>query len=163
MADRPVEPSSREFKVEKVDGAGGVALYRLIGIVDEHADLGFLARLAGRAQISLKGVRRINSFGVRAWIDAIRKVPADATFEFIECPPPVIDQMNMVSGFLGRGKVSSFFAPMACEACTNEQDVLFNVADCKESGRLPAVACSRCSKPLELDDIEDQYLLFLKD
>lgn len=157
--------SSTEFRVEQGEGDGpGAKSVKLYGVIDEHADLGFLAGLHGRVSINMRGVRRINSFGVRSWIDAVRKVPGDCTLEFTECPPPVIDQMNMVAGFLGRGKVVSFYAPMACEGCSAEQDVLFRLVDVKAAGgRLPGVRCAKCGKPMEVDDLEDQYLLFMRD
>lgn len=151
------------FRVENADEGGG-RVVKLFGVIDEHADLSFLAGLHGPVRISLKGVRRINSFGVRSWIDAIRKVPADCAMEFIECPPPIIDQMNMVAGFAGKGYVGSFYAPMTCERCDVEEDQLFNVADCRRLGRkLPPVPCPSCGTPMEVDDIEEQYLLFLRD
>jgi hypothetical protein len=155
--------ASNEFKVERGED-GPIKTVKLYGVIDEHADLAFLGELRGRVSINLRGVRRINSFGVRSWIDAVRRVAAECALEFIECPPPVIDQMNMVAGFLGRGKVLSFYAPMACEGCGSEQDVLFRVVDVKNAGsKLPSVGCAKCGKPMEVDDLEDQYLLFMRD
>lgn len=157
------DAKSTTFRVEGLDSGDGRSL-RLEGVIDENADLSFFGRLRGAVQISMKGVRRINSFGVRTWIDAIRKVPDGATFEFLECPPPVIDQMNMVAGFVGRGKVTSFFAPMVCEACEHEEDKLFLVADIQANGaKLREVKCPKCGDPMEVDDLEDQYLLFVKE
>ena len=154
---------SSTFRVEGLDVEGGRAL-KLHGVVDEHPDLSFFSTLRGHVQISLRGIRRINSFGVRSWIDAIRKVPADVALDFIECPPPVVDQINMVSGFLGRGKVISFYAPMTCEACDVEENHLFQVAEVHKRGnKLPEVKCKTCGKPMEIDDLEDQYLLFMRD
>jgi len=157
------DASSSSFKVEGLDIEGG-GMIRLSGVIDEHPDLSFLSKLKGRVHISLKGVRRINSFGVRAWIDAIRRVPAEANLEFIECPPPVIDQINMVAGFLGRGKVLSFFAPMTCDKCDVEINQLFQTAEVKKNNsKLPAVKCPKCGGGMEVDDLEDQYLLFVRD
>lgn len=157
------DASSSSFKVEGLDIEGG-GMIRLSGVIDEHPDLSFLSKLKGRVHISLKGVRRINSFGVRAWIDAIRRVPAEANLEFIECPPPVIDQINMVAGFLGKGRVVSFYAPMTCEACDIEVNELFQVAAVRAGGgRLLEVKCPKCGRPMEVDDLEEQYLLFMRD
>ena len=134
------------------------------GVIDEHADLTRLTQVRGDVQISLKGVRRINSFGVRAWIDAIRKIPRETNLEFVECPPPVVDQMNMVQGFLGHGKMVSFYAPMTCEECDEQLDELFEVDKCRAlGGKVPPVPCPRCSRPMEVDDLEEQYLLFVRE
>jgi len=75
----------------------------------------------------------------------------------------VIDQINMVSGFLGRGKVVSFYAPMTCEACDVEMNQLFEVADVRKTGKLPEVKCPKCRKAMEVDDLEEQYLLFVRE
>lgn len=148
------------FQAESTDGQ----LWRLSGVIDENADLGFMETLSGHALLNLKGVRRINSYGVRSWIEAVRKVPHGTIVEFIECPPPVVDQMNMVQGFLGRGMVTSFYAPMACERCDLEKDHLFQVADCRAAGgKIPAVPCPKCNQPMEIDDLEEQYLLFVRE
>ena len=157
------ETPSTSFRVEGLDVDNGRQI-QLHGVVDEHAELSFFERLRGHVNISLKGIRRINSFGVRSWIDAIRKVPSGTDFEFVECPPPVVDQMNMVAGFLGRGKVSSFYAPMACERCDVERDHLFHVEEFRKAGgKLPQVKCPKCSLPMEVDDLEEQYLLFARE
>ena len=138
-------------------------LVRLSGIIDEKADLSFFSGFHGHVRLDVKGVRRINSYGVRAWNEAIRTVPADATFEFLECAPPIVDQLNSITGFQGRGRVASFYAPMACEKCGTSADHLFQVSDCRAaSGHLPKVACPRCQEALELDDIEERYLHFIR-
>jgi len=134
------------------------------GVIDEHANLDPIPEIVGDLEISMKGVRRINSFGVRAWIDAIRKIPAEAKLTFVECPPPVVDQINMVQGFLGNGQLISFYSPMICEECDEQLDELFYVDKCRELGRkLPVVGCKRCGNPMEVDDLEEQYLLFLRE
>jgi hypothetical protein len=148
-----------DFRVEQADG-----LLKLSGVIDEHADLSFFDRLAGHSRIHLGGVRRINSYGVRSWIEAVRRVPSGATYEFIECPPPVIDQMNMVRGFIGPGTVTSFFAPLSCEDDDTEIDHLFDVSACRAAGgKLPDVPCPKCGRPMGIDDLEDQYLLFVRE
>lgn len=158
-----IDPASAKFRVEVAEGEGGKTI-RLYGVIDEHADLSFMHTLRGSVRFSLRGVRRINSFGVRAWIDAIRRVPAECSFELVECPPPVVDQLNMVAGFVGRGRVTSFFAAMRCEKCDRELDHLFAVADIKKNhNKLPRVDCPSCRQPMEVDDLEDQYLMFVRE
>jgi hypothetical protein len=135
------------------------------GVVDENADLSRLASLgASRVEVNLKDVRRINSFGVRSWVEAMRKIPPTTQLEFVHCPPPVIDQCNMVNGFLGHGRPLSFYAMMVCEDCDEELDQLFETEACvKLGGQLPATPCPNCGSEMEIDDLEEQYLLFLRE
>jgi hypothetical protein len=163
VASDPSSLASTAFRVEAGEGEGGKVL-KLSGVIDEHADLRFFNDLHGNVRLSMRGVRRNNSFGVRSWIDAIRKVPADCHLELVECPPPVVDQMNMVAGFLGRSKVTSFYAAMVCDNCTHEMDHLFSVEACREAGgKLPPVKCPTCGALMGVDDIEEQYLLFVRE
>ena len=158
---RPERSELSAFGVER-ENEGKTLLLR--GVIDENADLGFFTDLHGQIVVNLKAVRRINSYGVRSWIEAIRTVPADARLDFVECPPPVIDQVNMISGFLGPGAVSSFYAPMACTACGHEMDALLDVETCRQAGsRVPPTSCPRCNATMEVDDLEEQYLLFVRE
>jgi hypothetical protein len=76
----------------------------------------------------------------------------------------VVDQINMVAGFAGRGRVVSFYAPMLCESCNHEEDHLFYVSDLrKHDGRLPPLPCPHCGTTMQVDDLEEQYLLFTRD
>lgn len=140
-------------------------LVTMQGVVDENADLTPLLQLGTRPiKVHLRAVRRINSFGVRAWMDAIRRVPITTKLSFIHCPPPVVDQCNMVQGFLGHGTLDSFYAPMTCAECDEQIDQLFETSECRANGgKLPLTPCPRCGRPMEVDDLEEQYLLFVRD
>jgi len=154
------------FTIEvAADPAGQIDLVTIGGVIDENADLSPLTELGPRAiQVNLRGVRRINSFGVRAWMDAIRRIPVSVHLTFMHCPPPVVDQCNMVSGFLGHGQLQSFYAPMACAECDEQLDQLFETEVCRANGgKLPVTPCPRCGQPMEVDDLEDQYLLFVRE
>lgn len=157
MDDRPDSPDVFSATRAK-DGT-----FVLSGIIDEGADLSFFDQLPQNARVNMRGVRRINSFGVRLWIEAVRRIPAHLKLELVECPPSVVDQINMVAGFVGRGRVSSFYAPMVCEKCGLERDQLFLVADYRAAGKLPPVPCPSCGTTMVVDDLEEQYLLFVRD
>jgi hypothetical protein len=135
----------------------------LAGIIDESADLSFLERLSGPARLNMRGVRRINSYGVRSWIEAVRRVPLAVAFELVECPPSVVDQINMVAGSTGRGRVSSFYVPMICDQCGCEREELFLTEDFRREQRLPDVKCPKCATVMTVDDLEEQYLLFARE
>ena len=154
--------SSFNIEIVQRDGVDHVSL---AGVIDENADLALLGTLGSRPiRVNLRGVRRINSFGVRAWMDVIRKIPRDTALTFVQCPSPVVDQCNMVTGFLGHGTLESFYAPMACSECDEQVDQLFETATCRANGgKLPETPCPRCSRPMEVDDLEEQYLLFVRE
>jgi hypothetical protein len=159
-----VQGNRASFQIEVRD-AGDKTVLIVNGIIDENADLSPLLSLPAKpAELNLKGVRRINSFGVRAWIDMVRRVPITTPLTFVQCPPPVIDQCNMVAGFLGHGVLKSFFAPMTCEECDEQVDQLFETERCRANGgKLPPTPCPRCGRNMEVDDLEEQYLLFVRE
>lgn len=151
------------FSVERHDKSGVKHLH-LSGVIDEFSDLSFLSHLQGEVVVHLGEVRRINSFGVRLWIDGVRTISPKSNVVYVDVPVPLVEQMNMIHDFFGRGRVESFLAPMVCNSCGRTETVLFRVHDCKS--REPVgleSACGACDAEMELDDIEEQYLAFLKD
>jgi len=142
----------------------GTSLVTLAGIVDEHSDLSRLRGLTGRVVINLKGIRRLNSFGVRSWMDAMRQLAEKAEVAFVECSVAVVDQLNMIHGFLGHAVVRSFYAPMECSSCDRQSEELVDASECRAlDGQVPTVACPACHRPMRVDDVEDQYTLFLRE
>lgn len=156
------DPGAFTFRVEQ-RSSGGVTHVRIVGTIDEHADLSFLAELHGTVVINLRELRRINSFGVRSWLTCIGRVPRDAAIELMECPAPFIDQINMLEGFLGPATVRSFLAPYACDTCDHEVDETVDVRAFRTTGaELPTeMACPECGERMELNQLETMYLRFL--
>ncbi len=140
----------------------GRTVLEVAGSIDEHADLSLLGNPTGVVEVDMRGVQRINSYGVRSWIDTIRRVPPDVTLIFTHCPPLVVDQMNMVEGLLGHGRLASFYAPMVCPACEHEELEFVEVSTCVAAGRkLPEARCSECGSIMQLDDLEDKFTYLL--
>lgn len=141
---------------------GGV--WELAGEVDEHVDFApLLARLSGHVVFDLARLRRINSQGVRAWIDFLRDVPV-RTLVFRRCSPAVITQVNMIANFRGPATIESFLAPYVCDACGTEIEHLIEVADQRRRGHyVPEVRCPSCGAAMAFDDVVDRYLSFLVD
>jgi hypothetical protein len=149
-----------EIKSERVGNKTSVAVS---GIIDEGAELALFGDLHGDVVVDLAGIKRINSYGVRLWVDAMRHVPADATVVFVRCAPPMVEQMNMIHGFFADAEVRSFYAPMICPECEEQEYELFEVEPCRAAGgKLPEVKCPACSETMEVDDIEEQFLFFLR-
>jgi DNA-directed RNA polymerase subunit RPC12/RpoP len=142
---------------------GAVTRVTVAGVVDEDADLTPFESLSGTVEINLKGVRRFNSVGTRDWVGAMRRLGKSARVILVECSPAVIGQLNMITGFLAHGAVRSFYAPMSCLRCSREVSHLFTTRECRDHDGLPPVDCPGCSSKMELDELEDSYLLFLRE
>lgn len=121
-----------------------------------------LPALVGRVDFDLSQIGYMNSLGVREWVELLRKAPIQG-YEFHACSVAFVLQASLVEGVLGRGTVSSFFAPYACETCeATEERLLQSAAVLAAGGRPPPFACQACGGNLVLDDIPDRYLAFLR-
>ena len=82
---------------------------------------------------------------------------------FVRVAPPMVEQMNMIHGFFGHWEVKSFYAPMICPECEEQQNELYEVESCRAAGgKLSALACPACGETMDVDDIEEQFLFFLQ-
>jgi hypothetical protein len=109
-------------------------------------------------------VKSINSCGIREWIKWLAANPVQSILYF-ECPKIIVDQINMVQGFLPKhGKVRSFFVPYFEDDSGEEKDVLFSYGkEFDDSGiHPPNEVLSSEGRPMEMDVIEAKYFRFLK-
>lgn len=150
------------LQVQPGDGA-----LMLSGAIDETAGLmELLARAqGGRLVLDLAGVTFINSLGVRDWI----RMQAAATqqqvhVELRRVAEVIIHQLNMIIATRGTARVSSFFAPYACDRCGREESLLVDaVANAAQLAKLqpPAQTCPECSGPMAFNDFPERYFSFL--
>lgn len=83
-------------------------------------------RAAQQIIVNMDKVTFINSIGVKNWILWTGKVPAQCSLELTHCPFVIVNQINMVLGFLpGKARVQSFYAPYISDSGT-EMNVLFH-------------------------------------
>jgi anti-anti-sigma regulatory factor len=138
----------------------------LAGEIDDQATLSDLVdQLGSRVVIDLKGVRFINSVGVREWIvflgslsDRGKKVVLRNVSE------PMVHQMSMVVEARGSAEVESFCAPFLCDDCASERSLVIDVAQNLnelKARRVPAQKCPDCGGTMRFDDFPNRYLLFL--
>ena len=112
----------------------------------------------------LSDVRRINSCGVREWVNFVRDLPNVNELVFSHCSPAIVTQLNMIYNFRGAASVRSFYAPYVCESCNTEEERLLDVDTHFANGNVgdpPAFRCERCKEPLQFDDLPERYLSFL--
>lgn len=139
----------------------------LAGTVDESDDL---KKIIGSILmdtpiiINCKGISRINSLGVKKWIQffgELSKMGAKLVFE--EVSGPLIENLNMITNFLGTGKVTSAMVPYLCSKCRHKFAKAVNVDEIKKSNfSLPSEKCEKCSAASNFDDIPEEYFAFLQ-
>lgn len=136
----------------------------LEGDLTEHFDLTpLLPELAGAIEIDLSRVRRINSAGVRQWIQFVRALGEGRDVVLVRCPAPFIWQASMIGNFLGGATVASFYVPYICPRCDATQSVLVEVASLdRERPALPDARCEPCAAPMESDVVPEVFLGFLR-
>jgi hypothetical protein len=156
------EPFS--WRVEGHDG--GWQRVELRGEIDENADFSDLARaLSGDVELRLDGVTRINSCGVREWVNFVRGLTRVRALQFARCSPPVVLQLNTIYNFRGPARVLSFLAPYVCEACHADENKLLDVAQHfpdRAKPRMPKFLCKRCGGVMVFDELPERYLSFLE-
>jgi hypothetical protein len=120
-------------------------------------------QLGRRVVADLGDIRRINSLGVRSWIEFVQAL-GDRELVFRRCPPVMVEQINTVAGFRGRARIESVLAPYACERCQEGHQVLLEVGKdlAPPQDDAPARACPRCATPMSLDDLPERYFQFLR-
>lgn len=139
----------------------------LSGAIDETAGLHELLARAegGRLVLDLGGITFINSLGVRDWI----RMQAAATqagiqIELRRVAEVIIHQLNMIIATRGTARMTSFFAPYACDRCGREESLLVDaVASGAQLAKLepPAMTCPECGGPMAFNDFPERYFSFL--
>lgn len=140
---------------------------KISGVIDEDNRLASsLKKIDGKTVVlDLEEIVRINSCGVRDWVNWVNDLDAmDKQVILVKCSPCIVNQLNVVNNFVGQGMVKSFFAPYYCGNCDTEQLRLLPVGDFagQSAPAAPAVQCRKCGSPnTEFDDLEQAYFAFL--
>ncbi|HVK88816.1 MAG TPA: PilZ domain-containing protein [Kofleriaceae bacterium] len=122
-----------------------------------------LPAMVGRVVFDMAQVTYMNSLGVRAWCEFLRAARIQG-YEFHACSVPFILQASMVRDVIGRGTVTSFFAPFHCIGCDHQEERLLQSAAILASALEPPVfKCPSCGGALEFDDLPERYFAFLQD
>ena len=151
-----------EIKIEKSTSSWQVALN---GVIDEDADFNPHSLTGAPAvELQLAGVKSINSCGIREWIKWVGSA-GGAPIQYHQCPKIIVDQINMVQGFLpASGKVMSFYVPYYSDEAGTEKTVLFNYGhEYGDQGLQTTPEVKDDSGNLmEMDVVEAKYFKFLK-
>lgn len=159
----PLAPSSQPLRWVTTMKAGETYI-RFSGEINENVDFSELLHIVSADLVfDLEEVSRINSCGVREWVNFLRTLEP-VRLRFSRCSPAVVLQLNTIYNFRGRAQVVSFLAPYVCESCHADEYCLLEVArDFPDRTKLraPACVCDRCGQVMRFDDLEERYFSFL--
>lgn len=148
-----------------VQHRGDVSYVKLGGVIDEDNALGDLVDKipTGTAVIDLGEIERINSCGVRDWVNWLSKLENNGTRSvLVECSPSIVAQINLVNNFTGNGVVKSFYVPYFCPECDEEKVLLVEAADMGAAPHEPPTCrCDECDLVMDFDDMAESYFAFL--
>lgn len=135
---------------------------KLSGRIDEDSHFESVTSLTTKTYIfDFNDVNLINSCGVREWISLLSQLPKDAHIIYRHCPQVMVEQMNMVQGFLpDQASIESFYAPYFDADQDQEVKVLLTLAEVK-NGKAP-IKKNAQGNDLEFDALEAQYFNFIK-
>jgi anti-anti-sigma regulatory factor len=155
---------SQKFQAS-IQHRGDVSYVKLGGVIDEDNELGDLVDKipSGTAVIDLGEIERINSCGVRDWVNWLSKLEANGTRSvLVECSPAIVAQINLVNNFTGNGVVKSFYVPYFCPECDEEKVLLVEASDMGAPPHEPPTCrCDECDLVMDFDDMPDSYFAFL--
>lgn len=155
---------SQKFQ-HTVQQRGDFSYVKLGGVIDEDNELGELVEKIpnGTAVIDLGEVERINSCGVRDWVNWLSKLETNGTRSvLVECSPAIVAQINLVNNFTGSGVVKSFYVPYFCPECDEEKVLLVEAGDMGPPPHEPPTCrCDECDLVMDFDDMPDSYFAFL--
>ena len=151
------------LKVEKHEGG---ALVVLSGNIDESDSLADKIGVpsAGSLRVSCKGVYRINSIGVKRWIEFFSLLHQQGVaVRFEEISTALVEQFNCISNFSCGAQVVSVMVPFLCSSCACSLVAPMVVSNLKQIDfKLPAVPCPKCGATAEFDDIAEEYFMFVE-
>lgn len=133
------------------------------GAFDEDADFSGIPKDRGTLVFNFRGVTRLNSCGIRSWVNALKGL-AGIRVVFVECPPIVVRQMNMVPSFVADAEVQSVIVPFLCGNCDAEKLFLLSGPALKDARarvtrKQPCMNCLQGE--LEFEESPDAYFAFL--
>ncbi len=157
---------NQKFNAE-VTQRDDVTYIKLSGVIDEDNELANLVDRvgAGTTVIDLAEIERINSCGVRDWVNWLTKMEKKgAHVIMVECSPAIVAQINLVNNFVGDGAVKSFYAPYFCPSCDLEKVLLVELDEMvgQDKPKAPVCRCDECDGVMDFDDMEESYFAFIQ-
>jgi eukaryotic-like serine/threonine-protein kinase len=157
-------PGSENRVQLAVDSSGPATVVTIGGEIDESAVFARDPGLHGRVTVDLQGVTRLNSCGVRHWLDFIGSLQGAEELVLRRCAVPFVTQLNTVVGLHGGARVESIMAPFACQDCGAEsvrEIVLTDETVEDPESAVVGGTCAECGGVIEFDELPERYFAFL--
>lgn len=153
--------------IPTLQSGNGYTYLKLKGILDEDNLLSdLLTQIQGRLLlIDMAEIERINSCGVRDWVNWLNQIQAlGITVMLLRCSPVVVSQANMVTNFAADAFIHSFYAPYVHPDTGDEQSVLLFTEEVRKTKpiRAPKIE-NENGEELEFDEFEESYFAFIND
>ena len=118
----------------RVEEQGTTTKVVVSGEITEETDFGPILDVTGGViLIDLAGVSRINSCGVREWLNFVAALQARGRRLVLErCAPVIVTQLNTIYNFTGGGHVRSVLGPYYCASCDREENHLIDLATTRD-------------------------------
>ena len=144
---------------------GDTRMISFTGSIDEEFNFLPLNQNKGKIyKFDFNELKMINSCGIREWIRFVESLGSGVQIIYYNCPQIIVQQFNMVAGFLtANAKVATFYAPYFCEESDEEEAIILDatqIVNFKAPKKTTLVDGSEVE--LEFDAIEEQYFNFLK-
>lgn len=139
-------------------------MYHLSGRLDEYAEFESLENAPEPLKLNFGKLQSINSIGVRKFL-AFVIARAGKKFEFHECTPDFIANVNVIPQMIGTpsdaSQIKSFYVPFSCESCKRIETTLVYTDQLSEGDPdLGELRCSKCGNKMDLDVEKSEYLLW---
>ena len=140
-------------------------ILHLIGVIDETTSIReHLEDTLTKLNLDASGIERINSFGVRVWLETFKEFQ-HLNITLINCSQVLVDQFNMIPEMLDNLGIESFYASYYCEKCDKEQSVLLNCVEDFPVREDPIESPDRmcdCGTKMRFYEEEEEYLGLLE-
>lgn len=138
-------------------------VFYVSGKIDEFFDFQvFLDSKNEELIIDLKGLKAINSIGIKGWLLMNKNIKGkNGTLRNL--PFFLVDQMLMIDNLRGEFKIESIKLPYFCEGCDDEVQFDFMVKDIKENGIPEIKKCPECDSEASFDEAESVERIIVED
>ena len=147
-----------------IDQKGPKVVIGIKGVIDEDTAFPALPPGTSEVEVDFLNLSGLNSLGIKNWITWV-KTFGSAKLTIRESPRIIVEQMNMIEGFLPAGSlVESFYVPYFCEADESELLVKWIRGTHYKDGAVvefPQVEDEKM-RIFEMDVSKEKYFRFIK-